>query len=105
MHEWITLTTRYGHCIRNPSRRQLQAALDELFASQDPEHPDCWLECGSEGQPLHALSFFSSGTGSYTTYSDSDMSEELQSKEVAAKTSAVALLLWEHLINERYEKL
>jgi len=105
MHEWTTLTTRYGRSIRNPTRSQLQAALDELFASDDQEHPDCWIECGSDGRPLHALSFLSTGVGKYTKYSDVDMSEELQSKSVAAKTPAAALLLWEHLINERYQEL
>jgi hypothetical protein len=105
MHEWTTLTTRYGRCIRTPSRNQLQAALEELFASQDEAHPDCWIACGSTGLPLHTLSLFSSGLGHDTKYSDAAMNEGLISKEVAAKHPAAALVLWERLIDARFEEI
>lgn len=105
MHEWIILTTRYGSSIRNPSTSQLDEAVRELFAAEDEEHPDCWIECGSEDKPLHTLSFLSNGQGRYIRYSDADMTEELLRKDIAADTAAAALKKWEHLINERYEEI
>lgn len=105
MHDWITLTTRYGSSIRSPSRSQLGAALQELFAAEDEEHPDCWIECGSDGKPLHTFSFLGNGEGLYIKYSDADMTEELLRKNVAADTVVAALKKWEHLINEQYEEI
>ena len=105
MHDWVNLTTRIGASISNPKEEQLRDALEELFGSDDQEHPDCWIECGSDNGPLYSLSFFSSGRGIYTKYSDVDMTEELETKEVKASSPEEAIGLWMDLINERYEKL
>lgn len=105
MHEWVNLTTRMGQSISRPTPSQLRDALEELFSSQDEEHPDCWIECGAENGPLHSFSFFSSGRGIYTKYSDADMTEEIQKKEHIVPDSNRALQLWEHLIDERYEEI
>jgi hypothetical protein len=105
MHEWVTLTTRMGESIANPSQRQLRQALEDLFSSEDEEHPDCWIECGTQAGPLHSYSFFSSGRGVYTKYSDVDMDEELESKECVVNDPETALWQWEHLIIGEFEKL
>lgn len=105
MHEWINLTTRIGESIQNPRADQLRAALEELFASKDEEHPDSWVECGSEQGPLYSLTFFYSGRGIYTKYSDADMTEELETRELKVSGPAEALQYWEYLISGRYEKL
>jgi len=100
MHDWVTLTTRWGASFPNPNAEQLREALEELFGSDDPEHPDSWIECGSEDAPLHSFSFFPSGRGIYTKYSDADMTEELESKEFKASNPTEALGFWMDLINE-----
>lgn len=105
MHEWVNLTTRMGESITSPTPDQMRQALEELFSSNDEEHPDCWIECGSQNGPLHSLAFYSSGRGVYTKYSDVDMSAELDKKVQVAPNIDIALRLWEHLINERYEEL
>ncbi|ODC02831.1 hypothetical protein BFW38_03960 [Terasakiispira papahanaumokuakeensis] len=105
MHEWVNLTTRIGESIQNPQTDQLRAALDELFASKDEEHPDSWVECGSEQGPLYSLTFFYSGRGIYTQYSDADMTEELENREIKVSGPAEALQLWEYLISGLHEKL
>ncbi len=105
MHEWVNLTTRLGETVRNPKQEQLREALKELFSSSDEEHPDSWIECGSQDGPLYSLSFVSSGRGRYTKYSDVDMTDELEVKELNAASSEEALQLWQYLINEQYERL
>lgn len=105
MHEWVNLTTRLGRSFEDPHVDQLREALEELFSSHDDEHPDSWIECGRQQGPLHSLTFFSSGRGIYTKYSDVDMTEELETKEFTAFGPVQALELWGSLINEQYEKL
>lgn len=105
MHEWVNLTTRIGESIQDPQTDRLRAALEELFASKDDEHPDSWVECGSEQGPLHSLTFFYSGRGIYTKYSDADMTDELENREIKVSSPAQALQFWEYLINGQYEKL
>jgi len=105
MHEWVILTTRTGESIQNPQTDQLRGALEELFASQNEEHPDCWVECGRDQGPVHSLTVFYSGRGIYTKYSDADMTEELETHEIKVSGPAEALQFWEHLINGQYEKL
>ena len=105
MHEWVNLTTRLGESIANPSTEQLRGALEELFSSQDEEHPDSWIECGSQHGYLYSLAFFRSGRGIYAKYSDVDMTEELETKEIRASGPVEALQYWEILISEQYEKL
>ncbi|WP_148415331.1 hypothetical protein [Noviherbaspirillum massiliense] len=106
MHEWTTLTTRYGVTTQIVDSTTLRNALTELFTSpRDDEHPDCWIECGSQDGPLYTLNIFQSWYGIYTKYSDVDMTEELETKELKAPTVEAALRLWEALIHERYEEL
>lgn len=105
MHQWVALTTRTGETVQNPTNEQLRSSLEELFAFSDDEHPDAWIECGSEDKPLHELSVFFSGYAIYTVYSDPDMTEELESRRLKALGVEAALGLWELLINERYSEL
>jgi len=105
MHEWVNLTTRLGETVRNPKPEQLREALAELFSSFDKEHPDSWIECGSQNGPLYSLSFVSSGRGRYTKYSDVDMTDELEVKDLNASSPEEALELWQRFIQEQYENL
>jgi len=101
MHTWVRLTERTGRSKTNPSEGDLLAALTELFSSnRDNEHPDCWIECGTEDGPLHTVSIFQSGYAVYTKYSDSDMSEELESKRIEVKSPEESLQLWLRLLKD-----
>lgn len=100
MAEWVNLTTCFGDGTQNPSEDQLRVSLKELFQSNDNEHPDAWIECGSENGPLFSISVFVSGYAIYTKYSDVDMSEELESRKIENVTEETAFQLWKELIDE-----
>jgi hypothetical protein len=76
----------------------MKQALDELFASADVDHPDAWIECGSESGPLYSISVFSSSYAIYTKYSDADMAEELEKKKISSVDINSALTLWGDLV-------
>ena len=99
MSEWINLTTCLGDGIQNPSDDQLKATLKKLFQSNDNEHPDAWVECGSENGPLLSVSVFSSGYVLYTKYSDADMSEELENRKIENVTEEAAFKIWKNAID------
>ncbi|KQZ30489.1 hypothetical protein [Duganella sp. Root1480D1] len=101
MHEWITLTKVFGDSLRNPTTAQMEDALDELFDHADADHPDSWIECGSESGPLCCISIFSNGYALYTKYSDADMSEVLETKRLSPIDRDAALALWSNLIQGR----
>jgi len=105
MIEWVNLTGCFGEGVQNPSDDDLKKALSILFKSQDNEHPDTWIECGSENGPLYSLSVFSSGYALYTKYSDVDMSDELENKKIENVTQDSAFILWKNLINGNYEQI
>jgi hypothetical protein len=106
MHEWVILTSRMGEGFKHPDVSTMQNVLTELFSSKrDDEHPDCWLQCGSQEGPLYSINVFQSGFAIYTKYSDVDMSEELESREIKAPDVNAALRLWEALIQEHYSDL
>jgi hypothetical protein len=98
MHDWINLTSHYGTQIKNPSKKRLRKIIKELFESNDGEHPDAWIECGTDGGPLYSLSIFSNGYAMYTKYSDADMTEELESKKIENVDENKAYELWKNLI-------
>lgn len=97
MHDWITLTTVFGESVESPSELDMRAALKELFSSVDDEHPDAWIECGTEDGPLYSISIYSSGYAIYTKYSDADMTEELETKEIENVDASIAFELWSKL--------
>ena len=99
MHEWINLTGRYGMGKQNPTEHDLKEVLNELFNSKDDEHPDAWIECGTDDGPLYSLSIFSSGYALFTKYSDVDMTEELEAKKIENVNKDTALQLWKNLID------
>jgi len=106
MHDWIKLTTRSGVDVRAPTVQDMEATLQELFVSpRDNEHPDCWLECGSENGPLYTLSVFQSGHMIFHKYSDADMSEELISKTIEVPDADSSLRLWQALIDGRFNEI
>lgn len=98
-HEWVALTTVFGGGTSNPSNEDMSAALAELFANPDDEHPDAWISCGSTNGPLYSISVFSSGFAIYSKYSDSDMSEEIESFRIPDVDAKTALALWSDLID------
>lgn len=101
MHEWITLTKVFGSSLRNPTIAEMETALDELFEKADADHPDAWIECGSTSGPLYTISIFSNGYALYTKYSDSDMSEVLESTRLSPVDREGALVLWSNLTQGR----
>jgi hypothetical protein len=98
MHQWVTVTKVFGESLQDPTTAEMKLALDELFSCADLDHPDTWIECGSESGPLYCISIFSSGYALYTKYSDSDMTEELETKKVSPVDVDVSLALWSALI-------
>lgn len=98
MHDWVNLTNYLGESIPSPSEKQLATALRELFDSRDSEHPDAWIDCGSDDGPLHNISIFNSGYAIYTKYADADMSEELEEIEIENIDAESGLTLWLDLI-------
>ena len=103
MEEWSTLTGRWGKTVKNPANADLYEALDDLFAAHaDDEHPDAWLNSGSENGPLYSVSIFSSGYAIFTKYSDADMREELESKEIPNIDRESGFKLWKNLIDKNY---
>lgn len=99
MYEWVTLYDRCGSSVAQPSTQQMEAALNDLFANpQDPEHFECWIECGSEDGPLHSFAVTSNGGGRITTYSDADMSEELSTETLEGLTLEAALAAWNDFV-------
>lgn len=99
MFEWINLTTCFGNGVSNPTDNDLKQSIVELFESNNDEHPDACVECGSENGPLCTVSIFSSGYALFTKYSDADMSEELENKRIDNVTQDLALELWNKLIS------
>lgn len=106
MHYWIKLTTGSGEDVPAPTRPAMEAALQELFdSSKDDEHPDCWLECGSENGPLYTLSIFQTGHGRFNKYTDVDMFEEQIFRMVEAPNVESSLRLWQALIDGRFDEI
>jgi hypothetical protein len=106
MYDWIKLVTRSGQTVSSPSPAELERALIELFSSPlDDEHPNSWIECGSEGGPLHTLNIFQSGKALYVRYSDADMSAEDAKRQFHVGGVAEAMSLWNALIEGRHAAL
>ena len=105
MFEWSNLTTCFGNGVLNPSDSELQQSIIELFESHNDEHPDAWVECGSENGPLCSISIYSSGYAVFTKYSDADMSEELENRRIENVTQDVAFKLWKSLISSRLNEI
>ena len=75
------------------------------YGAKDDEHPDCWVECGSDAGPLYTLSVFHSGSGVFTEYSDADMSEEVATKSFKDLDETAALALWQALLDGRLDQI
>jgi hypothetical protein len=98
-HDWVTLYRRYGQSVRMPSEADLLFALKEVLSAKDEEHPDTWIECGTEKGPLHTFSVSHSGYGTYARYSDVDMSQEVEHAEYGVLDLQQALKAWHTLIS------
>ena len=100
MTQWTNLTTNFGLQIKDPSDDDLRNVLKKHFSIKDNEHPDAWLECGSDNGPLYSLSIFSSGYAIYTKYSDADMTDELEVKRIESVDEDKGFDLWKKLISD-----
>jgi hypothetical protein len=105
MHDWITVTTKFGNSLREPTEADMHTALAELFSSADDEHPDTWMECGSENGPLYCVSIFGSGYAIYTKYSDVDMTQELETRRISPVNLDSALELWKDLATGNLQEI
>jgi len=105
MYEWLTLFTRIGDVIQNPTLEQPKEALAELFTSNDEEHPDAWVECGSRAGPLDTISVYSSGYAILGQYAAVDMLRELESRKIQNLDKDSALELWTKLIQGRLDEI
>uniref|UniRef100_UPI001A7E13AB hypothetical protein n=3 Tax=Vibrionaceae TaxID=641 RepID=UPI001A7E13AB len=105
MNDWTNLTTCFGHSIQNPTDEQLKAALGELYRCNDLEHPDAWIEHGSNEGSLVTLSVFSRGYAIYIKYSDLDMIEELENRRIENVTEEMAFHLWKNIADGNSEQI
>ncbi len=102
MFEWTTLTEVLGHSVLEPTEADMRRALGALFdGTADAEHPDTWIECGSESGPLYCISVYASGYAIFTKYSDADMTAELDKKTIQPVDTEAALALWRNLVAGR----
>ena len=99
---WITLTTRYGQDIENPSPEDLSRAMEELRQENaqgkgaDAEHAIARLRLGSDDGPRYILSVDRDGTTSHSEFTDEeadDPVEELTRKLPREKALALWILL------------
>lgn len=105
MHDWITVSTVFGKTLREPTEGEMHAALTELFSIADEEHPDTWMECGSEDGPLYCVSIFGSDYAIYTKYSDVVMTQELERKKISPVNLESALVLWNNLATGNFREI
>lgn len=104
MHEWINLTSDFGN-YSNPTDSQLKHTLDQLFNTKDDEHPNAWVECGTEKGPLYSMDIYSGGFAVYTIYNNADMEEELKNKKIENVDIEKGFDLWKTLIDGNIDKL
>lgn len=99
MINWIKLTTMIGKTISSPDEVEMKDALQQLFLYGTSEHPDCWLEKGSETGQLDVISVFASGYAIHTQYTDADMCNETLNIRIDNIDATTALQLWRDLIH------
>jgi hypothetical protein len=87
--------TRWGGSEDVPNAKRMKEILNELD-TDDPEHPDCWLE-DDEGR---TLSVSQSGIISYETSEDDN-----QPRHLVDVTREKAFALWQLLINHDLDTL
>ena len=95
---WWVLTRRWGGDMRSPTDAQLQSALDELFSSKDPEHPNTWLRFGRDEGPLFVLDVYEDGSIHFEEWADAECEQEIApTRRLAGASLPVALGLWQAL--------
>lgn len=103
--EWVNLYTYLGECIESPTDTDLLNALKDVFKYGSDEHPDTWIECATEDEMLYSFAIMNKGTARYIKYSDVDMTEELETKEINEITIESGLNYWKKLIAGEMENL
>ncbi len=71
----LNLTFRDGRQADDPSSADIAAAIEELFDSVDDEHPNAWLELGSDsdnGWSVVTLDAYQSGLIIFSRWADQD---------------------------------
>jgi len=95
---WCILTTRMGADIREPTDAQLRAALEDVFASDDDEHPNACLRLGSDGGPMFVLDVYGAQRILFEQWADADFDDELAPPTVLKDVQLdVAMTLWRAL--------
>ena len=95
---WCILTTRMGADIREPTDAQLRAALQDVYASDDDEHPDAWVRLGEDDGPLFVVAVHSSRRVEFTQWADADYENELAPQVTSRDVpSDVVLAPWRAL--------
>ncbi len=103
---WLTLTTRFGEEIDNPSRDDLSRALEELShddrkgttAADYAEHSTAYLRFESDAGPHFILSMEHDGTLTFSEFASSESDDpivELTQKVPAERALALLLLFAE----------
>ncbi len=101
---WLTLTTRFGQEIDNPSRDDLSRALEELghddregmTKADYAEHSAAYLRLESEAGPHYLLSVDRDGTLMFTEFLSPESDDpivELTEKVPAERALALMMLL------------
>jgi hypothetical protein len=117
---WCRLENRFGDKDNSspPSDAELQVAasevLDEKGLRRDipsllegdlEEHPNAWIEAGSDGGPLVVLDLYRGVRFEYIVYADSDMNAEIFRGNLHGVSIAQAVALWAALRDGRIEEI
>jgi hypothetical protein len=112
----VSLTTRFGRGVRNPSDADLEAALTELYVENHPsliaadyeEHPNAWLEYGYEDGDrwtVHTLDIYRTGVVIFSKLEDQDDDEAVFEKQMNGVDRHSASRLWRTLARGDIEEL
>lgn len=96
--QWCILTTRMGADVREPTDAQLRAALEDVFASDDEEHPNAWLRLGSDDGPMFVLDVYGTKQIVFEQWADTDFdNESAPPMSLRHVQLEVAMTLWRTL--------
>lgn len=100
LNQWCILTTRMGADVREPTDAQLRATLEDVFASDDDEHPNAWLRLGSDDGPMFVLDVYGSKQIVFEQWADTEFDNQLVSPTTLSDVQLeVAMGLWRALRN------
>jgi hypothetical protein len=99
-NQWCILTTRMGAHVREPTDAQLRAALEDVFASHDDEHPNAALRLGSDDGPMFVVDVYGAQRVVFEQWADADFEDELAPPAILSDVKLEAAMeLWRALRN------